>query len=280
MTRDRDGRVSRTTRRTRGVRMFVSSALVAGTLSLLAAGPAIGNTSASFVYERPETRTMPSPLPRVPQAPVMPDVPAGPVVERDSLPPAPSGEPMTPPPPAPVPPTPPEAEDVPFVGERLPVTGMDAILLLGAAALAAGIGLTLRRAGEAERVARTGIFEIPFAVPVPEPAIALEGPVAPAGAVEAADPRPGGRSTAPLLVLGAVAAAGGLGLAALRRRPGRRPSTLREALAAAARPAPRPEPAGALLVAMAVPAIARRIGGPQRRRPRTRPRPVAVRRTA
>jgi hypothetical protein len=125
------------------------------------------------------------------------------------------------------------------------------------------------------------VFEIPFAVPLAEPALALDGP-AEQTTLTAPAPiaRSGGRSTAPLLVLGAVAAAGGLGLAALRRRPGRRPSTLKEALAAAARPAPRPEPAGALLVAMAVPAIARRIGGgPQRRRPRTRPR-LAVRETA
>ena len=259
------------------MRIFIASAMVAGALSGGVAAPAMAETSALFVYERPETRTMPSPLPRVPQAPpVSPAVP--PVVERDSVPPQPSGE--TPPAPTPVPPSVPEAENVPFVGERLPVTGMDALLLLGAAGLAAAIGLSLRRAGSPERLAR-GVFEIPFAIPIAEPAVALEGPGEPAIPVAPARvARPGGRAAAPLLVLGAVAAAGGLGLAAVRRRPGRRPSTLREALAAAARPAPRPEPAGALLMAMAVPAIARRIGGPQRRRPRTRPRRLAVRETA
>jgi hypothetical protein len=274
------GREVTVSRPARRVRVLVTSTVLAGTLALFAAGPAMADgTSALFVYERPETRTMPSPLPRVPQAPVTPATPSSPgtIVDRDTVPPPPSGE-VPPPTPAEQPPRVPEAENSPpSVGERLPVTGMDAALLLGAASLAAAIGLALRRAGSAERFAPVG-FEIPFAVPVLEPVQAAEGPIAPAGPAELSPAPAAGRSAKPLLVLGAVAA-GGLGLAAMRGRRGRRPSTLREAFAAAARPAARPEPAGALLVAMAVPAIARRIGGQPRRRPRTRPRPAAVRPT-
>jgi hypothetical protein len=260
------------------VRVFVTSTVLAGTLALLAAGPALADgTSALFVYDRPETRTMPSPLPRVPQAPVTPATPVMPatpriIVDRDTVPPPPSGE-VPPPTPAGQPPSVPEAESSPpSVVERLPATGMDAALLLGAATLAAAIGLALRRAGSPERFAPAGL-EIPFAVPVVEPVPVPDGPLAPAAPAELAPAPAAGRSAKPLLVLGAVAA-GGLGLAAMRGRSRRRPSTLREAFAAAARPAARPEPAGALLVAMAVPAIARRIGGQPRRRPRARPVPA------
>jgi hypothetical protein len=259
----------------------VTSTVLAGTLALLGAGPAMADgTSALFVYDRPETRTMPSPLPRVPQAPVSPSTPATPgmIVDRDTVPPPPSGE-VPPPTPTEQPPRVPAAENSPSsVGERLPVTGMDAALLLGAATLAAAIGLALRRAGSAERFAPVDL-EIPFAVPVLDPVPVAQRPIAPAVPAELAPAPAGGRSTRPLLVLGAVAA-GSLGLAAMRGRRGRRASTLKDAFAAAARPAARPEPAGALLVAMAVPAIARRLGGQPRRRPRTRPRPMAVRTTA
>ena len=149
--------------------------LVAAGLLLATAAPALGATSAQQVYETPETGQTPSPLPNLPSIPpagdVQPFTPQaipGPVAQgplvAGSVGPAPDDGTAVRPPVTPGPggSTPAgevasEPGPVPAAGApgtvlasggsgTLPVTGLDVLIVLAAAAAAAGVGFSLRKA--------------------------------------------------------------------------------------------------------------------------------------
>ena len=125
--------------------LFLASLMTTGAILLLMAGSLFAATSAQQVYETPETRTTQSTLPEIPQVagdyvPQAPSTdPADPSVAGEVTP----GEKSVPEvvgaPPAPAP------AAVQGVNDTLPVTGLDLLIILGAAGTAAGVGFALRR---------------------------------------------------------------------------------------------------------------------------------------
>ena len=134
--------------------LFLSAFAVATAVPALSASSLLAQTSAQQVYEQPETRTTQSDLPEIPQ--VAGDHRTPPLGSSTDGPPEVAGEkpPVTPsegvPPVTPgegVPPvfTPVDVSPEANADDTLPVTGLDVMLLLGAAAAAGGVGFALRR---------------------------------------------------------------------------------------------------------------------------------------
>ncbi len=134
--------------------LFLSTLAVATAVPALSAGSLLAATSAQQVYEQPENRNVQSDLPLIPQVAgdhqTPPDGsstenPQGSSTENPEV----AGEqPPVVPAAEPVPPgiepaaIAPEAQPS---GDTLPVTGLDVLILLGAAAAAGGVGFALRR---------------------------------------------------------------------------------------------------------------------------------------
>jgi hypothetical protein len=127
--------------------LFLSAFAIATAAPAFSASALLGATSAQQVYEQPETRGVQSDLPQIPQvAGDYQTPPDGSSTETPEV----AGEgPETTPPaeqtPAVVKPAAVSPEAQQPSGDTLPVTGLDLMLILGAAAAAGGVGFALRR---------------------------------------------------------------------------------------------------------------------------------------
>ena len=140
--------------------LFLSAFAIATAAPAISASTLLAQTSADQVYERPQNRDVQSDLPKIPQ--VAGDHQTPPVGGSTETPevagetPEVAGE--TPEVVGEKPPVTPAAEEVPpgiepaavapgarATDDTLPVTGLDVLILLGAAAAAGGVGFALRR---------------------------------------------------------------------------------------------------------------------------------------
>ena len=128
--------------------LFLSVFAVATAAPALAASPLLAATSAQQVYEQPENRNVQSDLPQIPQVAGDHQTQTPPVGSSTETPEVAGENPPVVPAAEQVPPGIKPAAIAPEVeptGDTLPVTGLDVLILLGAAAAAGGVGFALRR---------------------------------------------------------------------------------------------------------------------------------------
>ena len=131
---------------------ILTAVLVAALATMALSATAFAQSSGAAAYEQPPTHTTPGNVPPIPTAPPPATSTVVPPAEEEITPtvagvstPAPESPAVTPvaTPAAPAPVA--AAEDT---GGTLPVTGFDALLILGAAAAAGGVGFALRKAAK------------------------------------------------------------------------------------------------------------------------------------